>query len=74
MYIKEILDQAGMVVISKAEFDDMKRKLARLREIEDELIGRADKNANAEKAVCICAAGLLWLTAVAAVGQCAGWW
>jgi predicted nucleotidyltransferase len=74
MSVQEMLDKVGVVVISKDEFADIQRKLTRLREIEDELIGRAGKNAHAETAVCICLVGVLCLTAVAAVGQVTGWW
>jgi hypothetical protein len=74
MSVQEMLNRVDAVVISRQEYEDIQVKLARLREIEGELIGRVDKNANAESALCICVAGVLGLTALAQVGQWAGWW
>ncbi|MFH1028849.1 MAG: hypothetical protein V1791_12675 [Pseudomonadota bacterium] len=74
MSVQEMLERAGVVVISKEEFAEIQIKLARLREIEGELTGNVDKNAHAESALCICLAGVIGITALAAVGQVTGWW
>lgn len=74
MSVQEMLDKVGVVVISREEFADIQQKLKRLREIEDELIGRASKNANAEKAVCVCTAGILVIVVISQIGAITGWW
>ncbi|MFH1027335.1 MAG: hypothetical protein V1791_04965 [Pseudomonadota bacterium] len=74
MSVQEMLNRVDAVVISRQEYEEMQGKLARLREIESELVGNGDKKAHAESALCICVAGMLVIIVLAQVGQSTGWW